>query len=258
MLHLLTRIKIANLGMAAALLLTTLVGAMEAGALDKKDGGKSSGGQAVDSGSFGVVIRGQRVMTETFSIQQDNGVSTVKSRLQEAGTTANINQRSELQMTGSGELVRYEWNDGSGSLVVVPKDEFLLEKITVGSSGKPAEQPFLMPNTSAILDNNFFIQREVLAWRYLATNCHRDSGTMKCQQGPVEFGVLVPQDRTSIRVRMELAGREKIAIHGTERELLRLNLKGEAFSWTLWVDEKDQFKLIRVEIPDDSTEVVRD
>jgi hypothetical protein len=39
---------------------------------------------------------------------------------------------------------------------------------------------------------------------------------------------------------------------------LRLNLKGESFSWALWVDEKDTFKLIRVLIPDDNTEVVRD
>jgi hypothetical protein len=161
-------------------------------------------------------------------------------------------------MMGSGELVRYEWNDGNSSLVVTPKDEFLLEKITTGSSSKPAQQPFLMPNTSAILDNNFFIHREVLAWRYLATNCHTDSGTLKCQQGAVEFGVLVPQDRTSLRVRMELVGREKVMIRGTERELLRLNLKGENFSWALWVDDKDQFKLMRVLITDDNTEVVRD
>jgi hypothetical protein len=57
---------------------------------------------------------------------------------------------------------------------------------------------------------------------------------------------------------VELAGREKVTIRGTERELLRLNLKGEEFSWVLWVDEKDQFKLMRVLIAADNTEVVRD
>jgi hypothetical protein len=212
----------------------------------------------VDSGSFGVFVKGQRVVTETFSVQQDNGISLVKSHLQETGGSASVGQRSELQMTGSGELVRYEWSDGSGSLVVTPNNEFLLEKITTSPSSKPAEQPFLMPNTSAILDNNFFVHRQVLAWRYLATNCHTESSTQKCQQGALEFGVLVPQDRTSMRVRMELAGREKVTIRGTERELLRLNLKGEAFSWALWVDDKDQFKLVRVLIADDNTEVVRD
>jgi hypothetical protein len=74
----------------------------------------------------------------------------------------------------------------------------------------------------------------------------------------VEFGVLVPQDQTSMRVRMELVGREKVTIRGAERELLRLNLLGETFSWALWVDDKDQFKLVRVLITDANTEVVRD
>ncbi len=226
-------------------------------AADKKDNAKPAAAQTVDSGSFGVFVRGRRVVTETFTVQQDNGINLVKAHLQESGSTA-VGQRSELQMTSSGELVRYEWNDANGSLVLTPKDEFLIEKITTSTSAKPAEQPFLMPNTSAILDNNFFIHREVLAWRYLATNCHTEGGNLKCQQGSLEFGVLVPQDRTSMPVRMELVGREKITIRGTERELLRLNLKGEAFTWALWVDEKDQYKLVRIEIAADNTEVVRD
>ena len=226
-------------------------------ASDKKDKAKPAGAQQIDAGSFGVFVRGQRVVTETFSVQQDNGISVVKSQLKETAS-ASSGQRSELQMTASGELVRYEWTDGSGSLVVTPNNEFLLEKITTAASSKPAEQPFLMPSTSAILDNNFFMHREALAWRYLAANCHTESGALKCQQGALEFGVLVPQDRTSMRVRMELAGREKVIIRGTERELLRLNLLGESFSWALWVDDKDQFKLMRVLIPDANTEVVRD
>jgi hypothetical protein len=223
---------------------------------DKKD--QPKGPRQVDSGSFGVFVRGQRVVTETFSVQQENGISVVKSQLKETASSASSGQRSELQMTDSGELVRYEWSDGSGSLVVTPKDEFLLEKITTGASAKPAEQPFLMPNTSAILDNNFFVHRAVLAWRYLAADCQAESSGLKCQQGPVEFGVLVPQERTSMRVRMELVGREKVTIRGTERELLRLNLLGESFSWALWVDDRDQFKLVRVLIADAKTEVVRD
>jgi hypothetical protein len=226
-------------------------------AADKKDKVKPAGPQTVDSGSFGVFVKNLRVVTETFSVHQENGVSVVKSQLKTAGQTP-ATQRSELQMTGSAELVRYEWSDGNASLAVTPKDEFLLEKVTASPSAKPGERPFLMPNTSAILDNNFFVHREVLVWRYLAADCHTESGNLKCQQGPVEFGVLVPQDQTSIRVRMELVGREKVTIRGTEYDLLRLNLKGEAFSWALWVDDKDQFKLMRVLIADANTEVLRD
>jgi hypothetical protein len=227
-------------------------------ASDKKDKAKAPATQMVDSGAFGVFVKGQRVVTETFSVQQENGISLVKSRLQETNASGSAGQKSELQMTSAGELIRYEWSDGTGSLAVTPNNEFLLERITSSPSAKAAEQPFLMPNTSAILDNNIFVHRQVLIWRYLATNCRTEGGSLKCQQGSVEFGVLVPQDRTSLRVRVELAGREKVTIRGTERELLRLNLKGEEFSWALWVDESDHFKLIRVLIPDVNTEVVRD
>jgi hypothetical protein len=59
-------------------------------------------------------------------------------------------------------------------------------------------------------------------------------------------------------VRMELVGKEKITVRGVERELMRLNLTGESFAWALWVDDHDQFKLMRVAIPADNTEVVRD
>jgi hypothetical protein len=57
---------------------------------------------------------------------------------------------------------------------------------------------------------------------------------------------------------MELVGKEKVTVRGAERELLRLNLTGDNVEWALWVDDHDQFKLIRVAIPADDTEVVRD
>lgn len=244
----------ARWGMVAVL---TCAAVLSAG--DKKDKVKPAGPQQVDSGSFGVFVKGQRVVTETFSVQQDNGISLVKSHLQETGGSTASGQRSELQMTTSADLVKYEWSDGNGgSLVVTPNNDFLLERITASPAAKTAEQPFLMPSTSAILDNNFFVHREVLAWRYLQSNCGSEGGEFRCKKDPGEFGVLVPQDRTSMRVRLELVGREKIKIRGTERELLRLNLVGESFSWALWVDDKDQFKLMRVLIADDNTEVVRD
>ena len=213
----------------------------------------------VDSGSFGVFIKGQRVATETFKIEQQDGASTIKSQLKPTSASDTASQKSELDMTANGELLRYEWSQASGSSIsVAPSNDFLMERITASGTGKPAEQPFLMPRTTAILDNNFFVHREVLAWRYLAADCSPEGGNLKCQQGPSPFGVIVPQDHISISVRMELVGKEKITIRGAEHELLRLNLSGEDFQWALWVDDHDQFKLIRVAIPADNTEVVRD
>lgn len=242
----------------ALVLASSLAAVSPAFAGDKKSSTKPVV-QAVDSGSFGIFVQGKRVATETFHVQQQGTASSIKSDLKQTVGADPVEQKSNLEITSSGELIRYDWSQSSGgSLTVLPNNEFLIEKIITTSSSKPAEQPFLMPNTSAILDNNFFIHREVLIWRYLASNCKPEGGSMKCQQEAGEFGVLVPQDRTSVRVRLELVGSEKINIRGTERELLRLNLKGESFDWSLWVDGRDQFKLIRVAIPADNTEVVRD
>lgn len=239
-----------------AVLMCAILAHADQKADQKKD--KPAPSQTVDTGSFGVFVKGQRVVTETFTVRQQNGSSVIKSEVKETAGASPVEQKSSLEITGASELLRYEWSQsGGGSLMVLPNNEFLMEKITATPSSKPAEQAFLMPNTSMILDNNFFVQREVLVWRYLAVApCKGDSSKRECQ--PVEFGALVPQDRTSLRVRLELVGKEKIAIRGVERELLRLNLHGESFDWVLWVDDHDQFKLMRVAIPADNTEVVRD
>ncbi len=239
-----------------ALFAACLAVATAGGARDKKSQAKPAASATVDSGSFAILVNGKRVATETFTIHQQDGSSIIKSQLREASGSDPISQKGDLEIGSAGELIRYEWSQSTGgSLTVSPNNEFLLEKITTPASAKPAEQPFLMPNTSAILDNNFFVHREVLVWRYLAAACKPEGGGFKCQQDPGDFGVLVPQDRSSMHVRMEIVGKEKIQVRGTDRELMRLNLKGENF---VWVDELDHFKLIRVAIPADNTEVVRD
>ena len=225
---------------------------------DKKDKAKSDAIQTVDSGSFGIFVKGQRVATESFHIQQQAGNSIIKSQLKEAGSTDPA-QKSDLEITGAGELLRYEWAQSSGgSLTVFPENDFLKEKITASATAKPAEQAFLLPSKSPILDNNFFVHREVLAWRYLASACKTEGGSLKCPQEAAEFGTLVPQDRISVPVRMELVGKEKVKIRGAELDLLHLKLTGESSEWGLWLDDQDHYKLIRVAIPADDTEVVRD
>src|SRR6202049_1716373 len=156
----------------------------------EQDKAKQPAAQTVDSGSFGVFIKGQRVVTESFSVQQQRGLSIIKSHLKDASGTANNDQSSELQIMPNAQLVRYEWDETTpavSSVVVTPSNEFLIEKISTSTSAKPAEQPFLMPNTSMILANTFFVHREVLLWRYLAADCHPEGGNLQCQKGPVEL-----------------------------------------------------------------------
>lgn len=243
----------------AILLACSLTAFAGASAGDKKDKQKPATNQTVDSGSFGIFIKGERVATETFHIEQISGTSVIKSQLRENSGGDSTSEKSDLELGSNGELLRYEWSQSSGgSLSVFPDNEFLKERITASSNSKPAEQAFLLPGVTPILDNNFFIHREVLAWKYLNAVCQPAGGDTKCRQEPADFGTLVPQDRTSMSVRMSLGGKEKVTIRGTERELLRLNLHGDQFDWALWVDDHDHFKLIKVAIPADNTEVVRD
>jgi len=249
--------RAASLILAASLAAFASAHAREKSAADKKNNVKPSTNQLVDSGSFGIFIKAQRVATETFNIEQQSGNVVVKSQLKEA-TGDSPSQKSSLEMTSDGALLRYEWSQSSGgSLSVFPDNEFLKERISVSAAAKPAEQAFLLPSVTPILDNNFFVHREVLAWKYLQiAPCKDENGHRHCE--PADFGTLVPQDRTSMSIRMVLVGKEKITIRGTERELLRLNLHGDQFDWALWVDENDHFKLIRVAIPADNTVVDRD
>jgi hypothetical protein len=217
--------------------------------------------QAVDSGSFSVLVNGQKVASETFSIEQSSSGSTATSQLREEGSGDKANQSSKMQLTPSGDLIRYEWREstlGKTQLEVVPKDQFLMERVTSNPGEKPAEQPFLLPASTVILDNNFFIHRELLAWRYLAQNCKQESGKTQCVAGPTSFGTIVPQDRTSMRVTLEPVGNEKVQVRGADRELPRFNLKFEGGEWALWLDANDHYKLVKIVIPAEKTEVVRD
>jgi hypothetical protein len=218
-------------------------------------------GQNIDSGSFGVFVNGQRVATESFTIQQTSAGSIVKSELKEEGAGDKASQTSQMQLTPAGELIRYEWQElspGKTQIELVPSEQFLTERIRVNPGEKPSEQPFLLPASTVVLDNNFFVHRELLAWRYLAQNCKPEGSKFQCVSGPISFGVVVPEERTSMRVSMEPVGAEKVQIRGTERQLPRFTLKFEGGEWAMWLDDQDHFKLVKIAIPGEKTEVVRD
>ena len=222
---------------------------------------KESSGQTVDAGSFGVFVNGQRIATESFTIQQSSAGSTINSQLKEEGAGDKASQTSQMQLTAAGELIRYEWHElspGKTHLELVPNDQFLMERVTVNPGEKPAEHPFLLPASTVVMDNNFFVHRQLLAWRYLAQNCKQEGGKMQCTAGPTSFGVVVPEEQTSLRVTLEPVGKEKIQVRGTDRELARFSLKFEGGEWALWLDDQDHFKLVKIAIPGEKTEVVRD
>src|SRR5438270_3731866 len=165
-------------------------------------GNAKQSGKTVDSGSFGIYVNGQRVATERFSIQQTSAGSTVDSQLQEEGANQKAAQNSTMQLTAQGELLRYEWHEvipEKLDLELLPNDQFLIERIMMKPGEKPIEQPILLPSSTVVLDNNFFVHPELLAWRYLAQSCKQEAGNLKWFSAPTTFGVIVPQGRSSMR-----------------------------------------------------------
>jgi hypothetical protein len=245
----------------AVLILMAIAPASAAPAKDKdKDKPKPAGPQMVDSGTFGLFINGQRMATETFSIQQSLSGSLVKSNFKAEKGAQSAEQSSEWEMTPSGDLRSYSWKEtlpGKAQATVVPNDTFLVERSTENPQGKEHEQPFLLPLSTSMFDDYAFVQREVLAWRYLATGCRQNQGRIECQlHQKTQFGVLNPNARASLSVSLEYAGREKVTIRGAEQELIRLNLTSESGDWAMWLN--DQFKVMRMVAAGSNTEVIRD
>lgn len=224
-----------------------------------KEKEKPSSAQVVDSGSFGVYSAGHRVGTETFSIRQDANGSVVSSEFKSEQGEQKAVQSSELVLTPSVELKQYTWKETlpeKNEAVVQPSDAFLVEHYGPMIGDKQAEQSFLLPASTTILDDYFFVHREILAWKYLKTSCPPQKGVPACPlKSTVQFGTLNPNARSSMAVSIEFSGREKLTIHGVENEFSRFVLRSESGDWAFWLD--DQLKLVRM-LAENGTEVLRD
>ncbi len=217
---------------------------------------KAPSGQVVDSGSFGVYLNGARVATETFKIEQRAEGSIAKSELKaQDGAT----QRSEMELTPQGNIVHYGWEElqpHKEQVTVVPKDEFLSETINLGPNQKTFNVPHLLPHSTPILEDNFFLHREILMWRYLASGCTPKPQGLQCSTAPQQFGVLVPAQHLAEKVTIDFKDREKISLKGKEIECSAFHLHTEDSDWVVFLN--DQEKMVRIVASDAGLEVVRD
>jgi len=219
-------------------------------------GGKAKNGNegaAIDAGTFSIFHKGRRIATETFRVLQrpDYSVTTSDLKLEDGGA-----QSSELQLWPNGDLRKYMWRavrPEKAESVLEPGDQVLMQRVSTGA-GKPQEYPYILPASTIVLDDYFFVHRELLAWRYLASGCANSDGS--CPLSKAKLGIIVPRQHTPGTVTMEYLGREKVNMRGAERELSRFSLKNEDQEWELWLD--DQHKLVRILIASENTEVLRD
>ncbi len=220
---------------------------------------KSDTGQAVDAGSFTAFVNGKKVATETFRIDQREGYSTTTAQVKmEDGSNTTL--ESELQISSNGILRKYEWRElspGKARADVAPSDQFIVEHVTTEPGAKPAELAFLLPPSTMIVDDYFFSHREILLWRYIAAACTQAQNN-QCKMDKTQFGIFVPRQQTPTSVTLEYKGREKVQLKGAERELDRFDLAADGLAWSFWVDAADSYKLQRIVIASENTEVVRD
>jgi hypothetical protein len=216
---------------------------------------KKPNAQVVDSGTFGIFVNGKRVASEKFEITQSSEISVAKAELKL--DQAKNPQSAELQLSPNGNLIRYQWSQkDQGTAVVEPKDEFLVEHVSLTDPVKTAEQPFILPSSTLILDDYFFSQRQILVWRYLATQCHPKVNDKGCPLAPAQFGVIVPRQQTSMQVSVEYTGQQKITLKGAEQDMSRFELHTEGNNWIVWMDEA--YKIQKISIEADNTEVFRE
>jgi hypothetical protein len=267
-------VKAVKLAILLSAVLATSVCLNAADQVKPKEKGSS---KVADSGSFGIFMNGKRVGTETFNITETlNGerhpeYSTTTSEIKFDDGHFKAAQTSEMQVSAKGELRSYNWHatvpqkeDSS----VEPKDQLLVEHIFPADQKKTDVQ-HMLPLSTVILDDNFFSQREVLLWWYLATGCRRQDNGLLCATG--KFVVLIPRQHLSGNATLELMGQDKVMVKGVERELnkVKLDMNGpqsltwlneshesDAAQWVLWVD--DQYRVIKMTVAGTNVEVVRD
>lgn len=260
-----------NLWLVAMVAMAMLTLAAPGSGADKKEKTEAApASPVVDSGSFGIFINGKRVATEKFKIERVSGGSVASSELTVDDASQKAAQLSELKLSAMGNLQSYSWKEespGQGTITVEPKEVpspvkgdpsalVVMETVSPSPSDKAQEVPFFVPTSTPILDDNFFSHRELLAWRYLGAVCQQGLGRTTCRFQRMRFGVIVPRQAVFIVVYLDHVGKERVKVGETERELTRLNLTGEGINWALWLD--DQYKLVRILVPSDNTEVLRD
>ena len=239
-------------------LCAVLLALVPAEAASKPKKGESAG--SVDAGSFGIFVNGKRVATENFKIDQREGYSVTTSELKmEDGSKAA--QHAELEILANGNLRKYSWNEispGKARATVEPSETFLVERVMPDPTQKPIELAFILPPSTVVMDDYFFSHRQVLLWRYIAANCGQAGQGGQCKLEKSQFGVFVPRQQSPSMVTVEYKGREKVQLKGADRELERFDLTTDGLNWSFWVDPGNSYKLMRVAVPTEKTEVVRD
>src|SRR5205809_5725238 len=76
---------------------------------DKND--KKTATTSVDSGTFGIMVGGRRIASETFKVDQRQDGSTISSELRFDDSNMRAVQNSEMTIKPNGLLKKYVWKE---------------------------------------------------------------------------------------------------------------------------------------------------
>lgn len=142
-------------------------------------GGKSGGTPASlsDQGVLVISRQGQPLGTERFSLRQSAAGATLSAALDYhlAGHPggrgqAEVRQQAELRLGPGLALQTYVWTEGDGghptAKIALRYDDGRIQAHYQKTKGAGLDYQFVMPATTAILDDNVFSLWEALADRY--------------------------------------------------------------------------------------------
>ena len=211
----------------------------------------------VDSGKFSVVVNGQRVATESFTMQQGADGSSVTSRLSFDNGSTKAQQESELELTPEGAIRKYTWQEkepGKARLIAQPQDKTFLvvhAKESEAAAAKDSTHP-LDANVTNIVDDNFYSHVQVLLWRYMAMSCANAQG---CQFREQKLPVFVPHQEMAQTFTISFEGADTLRVKGGKAEVGKYRVQTEGGEMHVWMEGTRLMKLL---MPGSAIEVSRE
>jgi hypothetical protein len=196
-----------------------------------------------DKGKFTIVIGGQTVGTEDFSIARDGDHWMARGTTEFKGQSGSNKVIGELRLSAGGAPLHYVWNtEGDKKASSTTDFDGLTAKISlnIGNGGKPISQDFTFTSPIVVLDNNLYHQYEILARVY-----------DWAAGGVQNFSVLIPQQQTPGAITAESRG--AATLDGVRYDQLAVHSSG--LELTLYLDASH--RLMRISVPSANAEIRR-
>lgn len=211
----------------------------------------------VDSGQLSVVVNGQKVATENFTMQQGTDGSSVTSRLSFDNGATKAQQESDLELTPEGGIRKYTWEEkepGKAKLTAEPQDKTFLVvhmKESEAAAAKDSTHPVDVSVTN-IVDDNFYSHVQVLLWRYLAMSCKT---TQSCRFEEQKVPVFVPHQESAQTFTISFEGTDTLRMKNGKVEVGKYRVQTEGGEMHVWMQG---MKLVKLLMPGAAIEVTRE